>query len=175
MGDADFEGAVVSLGALGVTTRVTLRVEPAYGVAQRVYPGIAWGDLVEHFDAVFESGYSVSAFTDWSGGGAEVWLKSRDAGPPTELLSVAAADVELHPVPGVDPVNCTAQRGVWGPWSDRLPHFRMGFTPSAGNEIQSEYHLPRSNTRAAIECRGRDRPATQVAAPDQRDQNGSRG
>lgn len=151
-GDPDFEGAVVSLGALGVTTRVTLRVEPAYGVAQRVYPGVAWGDLIDNFDEVFQSGYSVSAFTDWCGPGVEVWLKSRDAGPPTELLSVAAADVELHPIPGVDPINCTAQRGVWGPWSDRLPHFRMGFMPSAGNEIQSEYFVPRVHAAASMKA-----------------------
>ena len=149
-GDPDFPGAVVSLGALGVTTRVTLRVEPAYDVAQRVYPGIALADLSEHFEEVFGAAYSVSAFTRWDDAGAEVWLKSRQDGPPTELLGAATAEVEMHPIPGIDPVNCTAQRGVWGPWWDRLPHFRMGFTPSAGQEIQSEYHVPRQHAAAAI-------------------------
>jgi alditol oxidase len=52
----------------------------------------------------------------------------------------------------MDPVNCTAQLGRPGPWWDRLPHFRMGFTPSAGAEIQSEYHLPRRHALAAIEA-----------------------
>ncbi len=149
-GDPDFAGAVVGLGALGVVTRVTLDVEPAYGVAQRVYPAMAWDTLVPEFDAVFGAGYSVSAFTDWSDRGADVWLKSRDVGPPTELLGVASAVGESHPIPGIDPVNCTPQRGVWGPWAERLPHFRMGFTPSVGNEIQSEYHLPRANAADAI-------------------------
>lgn len=149
-GDPDFLGAVVNLGALGVVTRVTLDVEPAYGVAQRVYPAVGWEPLVSSFDEVFGSGYSVSAFTDWSSRGADVWLKSRDLGPPTELLGVPSALIESHPIPGIDPVNCTAQRGVWGPWAERLPHFRMGFTPSSGDEIQSEYHLPRAHAAAAI-------------------------
>lgn len=149
-GDPDFAGAVVSLGALGVVTRVTLDVEAAYGVAQRVYPAVPWELLVPEFDAVFGAGYSVSAFTDWTDRGADIWLKSRDVGPPTGLLGVNSAEVESHPIPGIDPVNCTAQRGVWGPWAERLPHFRMGFTPSSGDEIQSEYHLPREHAAAAI-------------------------
>jgi alditol oxidase len=149
-GDPDFPGSVVSLGALGVVTRVTLDVEPAFGVAQRVYPKVGWDALVPSFDGVFGAGYSVSAFTDWSDRGADIWLKSRDLGPPTELLGVPSADGESHPIPGIDPVNCTAQRGVWGPWAQRLPHFRMGFTPSSGDEIQSEYHLPREHAAGAI-------------------------
>jgi xylitol oxidase len=35
---------------------------------------------------------------------------------------------------------------------DRLPHFRMGFTPSSGHEIQSEYHLPRERAVEAIDA-----------------------
>jgi xylitol oxidase len=53
---------------------------------------------------------------------------------------------------GHDPVHCTAQLGVAGPWSERLPHFRMGFTPSSGEEIQSEYLVPRRHATAAIEA-----------------------
>ena len=40
--------------------------------------------------------------------------------------------------------------GVPGPWYERLPHFRMGFTPSAGKELQSEYFLPREQAMEAI-------------------------
>lgn len=32
--------------------------------------------------------------------------------------------------------------GIPGPWFDRLPHFRIGFTPSTGDELHSEYFLP---------------------------------
>lgn len=32
--------------------------------------------------------------------------------------------------------------GVAGPWHERLPHFRMEFTPSNGEEIQSEFFVP---------------------------------
>ena len=34
--DADFAGAVVSLGALGVVVRLTLEVEPTYDVARDI-------------------------------------------------------------------------------------------------------------------------------------------
>jgi xylitol oxidase len=113
-----------------------------------VFEDIGWAELHEHYDAITTSGYSVSVFTLW-GDSSQVWVKSRDAGP-AELLGHPAATADRHPIPGIDPVNCTAQRGIPGPWWDRLPHFRMGFTPSAGEELQSEYHLPRRHGPAAI-------------------------
>ena len=149
-GDAEFDGLVVGLGALGAVTRVTLDVEPAYTVRQRVFERMTWPALLEHFDAIMASGYSVSVFTRWGETADQVWVKSRDEGP-SDLFGATPATVERHPILGLDPVNCTLQLGVPGGWADRLPHFRMGFTPSAGEEIQSEYHLPRADAAAAIE------------------------
>jgi xylitol oxidase len=155
-GDDDFEGMVVGLGALGAVTRVSLDVEPAYEVRQRVFEGLAWDALLEHFDALAASGYSVSVFTRWGEDVDQVWVKSRVTEAPEEvrdeLYGARAATVERHPILGLDPINCTAQRGVPGSWSDRLPHFRMGFTPSRGDELQSEYHVARGHTVAAIEA-----------------------
>jgi xylitol oxidase len=156
-GDEDFDGMVVALGALGAVTRVTLDVEPAYEVRQRVFEGLTWDALHASFDAVMEAGDSVSVFTRWGATTDQVWVKSR-ADPATpedvrpDLLGARAATVERHPILGLDPVNCTAQLGVPGPWWDRLPHFRMGFTPSAGEEIQSEYIVARADAGAAIEA-----------------------
>ena len=149
-GDEDFDGMVVNVGALGAVTRVTLDVEPAFEVRQRVFEDIGWTELHEHYDAITAAGYSVSVFTLW-GDTSQVWVKSRDEGPQ-ELLGHPAAAEDRHPIPGIDPVNCTAQRGIPGPWWDRLPHFRMGFTPSAGEELQSEFHLARHHAAAAIEA-----------------------
>jgi xylitol oxidase len=155
-GDADFEGLVVGLGATGAVTRVTLDVEPAYEVSQRVFEGLGWDELVEHFDAVFASGHSISLFTRWGDAIDQVWVKRRTTGAPepapADLFGARPAESARNPVPGMDPVNCTVQLGRPGLWSDRLPHFRMGFTPSAGAEIQSEYHLPRRHALAAIEA-----------------------
>jgi xylitol oxidase len=150
-GDEDFDGMVVGLGALGAVTRIVLDAEPFYEVAQRVFEGLAWEELYEHFDAITGSGYSVSVFTRWHEVADQVWVKSR-ADPPEALFGARPATVERHPILGLDPVHCTAQRGVPGPWYDRLPHFRMGFTPSAGEEIQSEYHVARSDAVGAIEA-----------------------
>jgi xylitol oxidase len=150
-GDADFDGMVVGLGALGAVTRVVLDAEPAYEVSQRVFEALPWEELFEHFDAITGSGYSVSVFTLWDDTAGQVWVKSR-SDPPEELYSARPAVVERHPILGLDPVNCTAQLGAPGPWFDRLPHFRMGFTPSAGEELQSEYHVAREHAPAAIEA-----------------------
>ncbi|MCU1392028.1 MAG: putative xylitol oxidase [Ilumatobacteraceae bacterium] len=153
---ADFDGMVVGLGALGVVTRVTLDLEPAYDVRQTVYEGLSWELLADHFDAVTSAGYSVSLFTRWQDAVDQVWVKTRLDGeprnpdPPT-FLGAPAAVRDRHPVPGASPEHCTPQGGVAGPWSDRLPHFRMGFTPSSGDEIQSEFHVPRRNALAAID------------------------
>jgi alditol oxidase len=171
-GDADFDGLVVALGALGAVTRVTLDVEPAYQVRQRVFEGLAWDALLGNFDEVTAVGYSVSVFTRWGEAVDQVWVKRRVTGAPEpadggELFGAVAATVDRHPILGIDPVNCTPQLGVPGPWSDRLPHFRMGFMPSAGEELQSEYLLPRRHATAAIEAlrhrAGAIRPVLQVS------------
>jgi len=152
-GDAGFEGMVVNLGALGVMTRVTLEVEPTYRVRQVVYEGLAWDALLANFEAIMSAGYSVSAFMRWGDEVDQVWLKLRDGqDAPGELFGAVAAGGERHPIAGMDPANCTRQQGVEGPWFDRLPHFRMGFTPSSGAEIQSEFIVPRDRAAAAIEA-----------------------
>jgi hypothetical protein len=50
--------------------------------------------------------------------------------------------------------NCTQQLGVKGPWYERLPHFRLEFTPSAGDELQSEYLVPRERSVEALAAVG---------------------
>jgi xylitol oxidase len=163
-GDMNFDGAVVSLGALGVVTRVTLDVQPAYELRQRVFEGLSWDAFAEHFDAVMGAGYSVSAFTRFGPAVDAVWVKAKQ--DVETLFDATPATVERHPILGLDPIHATAQRGVPGPWWDRLPHFRMGFTPSNGEEIQSEYLLDRARAVAAIDAlRGLDdllRPVLQV-------------
>ena len=154
-GDADFDGMVVGLGALGVVTRLTLDVEPAFEVEQRVFEGLAWDALSEHFDEIMACGYSVSLFTLWGDDVDMVWVKARtDRGgaPDGDLFGAVPARVDRNPVIGLDPTPCTPQLGRPGLWSDRLPHFRMGFTPSAGDELQSEYLLPSGSAVAALEA-----------------------
>jgi xylitol oxidase len=155
-GDPDLDGLVVSLGALGAVTRLTLDVEPAYAVRQRVFEGLAWDALYERFDEVFASGDSVSVFTRWLETADQVWVKSRVTDAPEqvrgELLGARAASVDRHPILGVDPVNCTPQLGRPGAWSERLPHFRAGFMPSAGEELQSELLVPREDGVAAVQA-----------------------
>jgi xylitol oxidase len=55
-------------------------------------------------------------------------------------------------LPGISPVNCTEQLGVAGPWQERLPHFRLAFTPSNGEEIQSEFLMDRRHAVAAMQA-----------------------
>ena len=170
-GDPDFDGLVVGLGALGAVTRVTLDVEPAYQVRQRTFQDLPWISLFERFDEVTSAGYSVSLFTRWTATVDQVWVKSRVTDQPEEvrgdLLGAVPATADRHPILGIDPVNCTPQLGVPGPWSDRLPHFRMGFTPSSGEELQSEYHVPRRHAvpalRALLALGDRIRPVLQVS------------
>ena len=151
--DPEFDGIVVGLGALGAVLRLTLDVEPGYEVSQRVYRDLEWAALFENFDEIMRAGYSVSVFTLWGERVHQVWIKRRGSWyeAPATLFGAPAATADLHPIPGLDPANCTAQLGLPGPWSDRLPHFRMGFTPSSGEEIQSEYLIPHRHAVDAIE------------------------
>ena len=147
-GDPGFEGHVVALGALGAVVRLELDVEPAYDVSQHVFEGLPWEALT---DDVFVRAYSVSVFTRWDGV-EQVWLKRRAGDPPAELPGARPAAVPRHPILGNDPTHATEQLGRPGPWSQRLPHFRLEFTPSNGAEIQSEYHVARPHAAAAIEA-----------------------
>ena len=155
-GEPDFDGLVVGLGALGAVTRITLDVEPAYEVRQRVFEGLGWEALFERFDEITSCGYSVSVFTRWGERVGQVWVKSRVADEPeqvrSDLFGAVAATVDRHPILELDASSCTPQLGRPGPWSDRLPHFRMGFTPSSGEELQSEYLIPRRHAIEAMEA-----------------------
>ena len=155
-GEPYFDGLVVGLGALGAVTRITLDVEPAYEVRQRVFEGLSWEALFEHFDEIISCGYSVSIFTRWDETIDQVWVKSRVTDEPEQveydLFGAAAAAVDRHPILGLDASSCTPQLGRAGTWADRLPHFRMGFTPSSGEELQSEYLFPRRYAVEAIEA-----------------------
>ncbi|HEX5716176.1 MAG TPA: D-arabinono-1,4-lactone oxidase [Thermoanaerobaculia bacterium] len=169
--EPDFDGLVVGLGALGAVTRITLEVEPAYEVRQRVFEGLSWEALFEHFDEIISCGYSVSIFTRWDETIDQVWVKSRVTDEPeqveNDLFGAAAATVDRHPILGLNAGSCTPQLGRAGPWAERLPHFRMGFTPSSGEELQTEYLCPRRYAVEAIEAvrslADRIRPILQVS------------
>ncbi|MEU0133986.1 FAD-binding protein [Streptomyces sp. NPDC006296] len=162
-GDADFPGAVVALGALGVMTRLTLDLVPAFEIQQWVYEGLPQEQLLGRFDEVLSAAYSVSVFTGWHGGPIDqVWLKRRVEGGtpgtvPHRWHGATLAPGPRHPVPGVAAEHCTPQQGAPGPWHARLPHFRLEFTPSNGEELQSEYFVDRRDAVAAYEALDRVR------------------
>jgi len=151
-----FHGVVVGLGALGVITKVTLDIQPTYTMKQWVYENLPLAQFKEHFDAIEASAYSISLFTDWQNQKfSEVWIKSRtepgqEFSAPKDFYGSTPATKNLHPIVELSAENCTEQLGVRGPWYERLPHFRMGFTPSAGKELQSEFFVPRQNAVDAI-------------------------
>jgi xylitol oxidase len=156
----DFAGIAVSLGTLGVLTRVTLDLVPAFTVRQWVYDGIGCAERAGHLDEIFARGYSVSLFTRWAPDGlSQAWVKElavpgEPGTAPDRWLGGTLATAPRHPVPGLDPAPCTEQLGRPGPWHLRLPHFRLEFTPSAGDELQSEYLVPREHAAAALTALG---------------------
>jgi alditol oxidase len=158
-GDPDrFPGVVVGLGALGIVTRMTLDTLPAFDVRQYVYDDLPLQQVTEHFDEIAGSAYSVSLFTDWRGPRfRQAWLKCRtDATdswmPEPRWMGGSLADGPRNPVPGMDPAQCTEQLGVPGPWHERLPHFRPELPPGSGDELQSEYLLPRGSAVEALQA-----------------------
>jgi xylitol oxidase len=151
-----FDGMVVALGALGIVTKLTLEIVPSFLIRQDVYETLPWSQLQENFDTIAASAYSVSLFTDWQSDRVnQVWLKQL-IGDNSGYQSAPAffgatlAQSDRHPLSGVSAENCTPQCGIAGPWHERLPHFRMDFTPSSGEELQSEYFVPRRSATAAF-------------------------
>jgi len=150
--------AVVGLGAIGIITKVTLQIQPTYMMRQNVFIGLPVEQLKQNFEKIVSAGYSVSLFYDWQTDRInEVWIKSRigtdkDYSNVPEFYGAKAATKNLHPIIALSAENCTEQMGVPGPWYERLPHFKMGFTPSSGKELQSEYFVPLHHAVAAIEA-----------------------
>jgi len=146
--DDAFYGAVVGLGCLGPVSTVTLDLQPSFGMQQVVYRNLPFENLRGNFTEIMSGGYSVSLFTDWRQAAFnEVWVKCKMENGlpgtfPESYFGASLAIENLHPIEDQPAENCTEQCAVPGPWYERLPHFKMGFTPSAGAELQSEYFLP---------------------------------
>lgn len=170
--DPRFFGAVVALGALGIVTSLTLRVEPTFDVRQDVFIAMPWSDLGQ-LDEIMRCAYSVSLFTRWEGIVDLVWTKSRyvDGASPLTMpyRDALAATRPMSPTDD-DPGNTTDQCGVPGPWNERLPHFRFNRIPSHGEEIQSEYFVAREHGPAALRAleRIRDRFAPHLIVSELR-------
>jgi len=151
----EFNGAVVHLGALGVVTRIGLAVQPRFDMRQEVFENLPMAALENHFHTIFSMGYSVSMFTHWRDKNInQVWVKHRIgdgyAGTYGDLYGATPATTDLHPIKTNSAENCTEQMNRFGPWYERLPHFKMGFTPSNGAELQTEFFVPREHAFKAI-------------------------
>lgn len=148
----EYAGYVVGLGVAGIVIKVDLAIEPTFNIEQTVYRGMSRETYAANLDEIMSLAYSVSYFTTWAAaGGGEVWAKFRSGSvAPETLFEAYPATSNRHPLPGLDPEPCTEQLAVSGPWHLRLPHFKMEFTPSAGDEIQSEFFVDRKDAPAAI-------------------------
>ena len=125
---------------------------------QDVYENLPLAQLDAHFEEIMSSAYSVSLFTDWQHRAGEPGLaeapghgrRAVRAGPPHVVRRDAAPPPRATPSPSLSAETCTEQMGVPGPWYERLPHFRMEFTPSSGEELQTEYLVPRAARRRRL-------------------------
>lgn len=145
----EFSGFVVSLGALGVFTKLKLKIVETFSIKQFVYENIGIHSIAENFDAVFDKAYSVSYFSNWKKNTTgQIWMKFLDdnnlAQLPSDWLDGNIAIAKQHPVKVNDPSPCTDQMGVSGKWLYRLPHFKLDSSPASGDEVQTEYLVDRS-------------------------------
>ena len=148
---------LVGLGAIGMITSVTLAIQPSFLMRQQVFLNLPLKQLETNFNAIFTSAYSVSLFTDWQTDSiTQVWLKARvDADNNTfsdEFFGARAASENMHPIARHSAEFSTEQLGLAGKWYERLPHFKMGFTPSSGQELQTEYFVAFDDGMAAIKA-----------------------
>jgi xylitol oxidase len=153
-----FNGVVVHLGALGVVTKLSLDILPTFNMSQVVYRHLPIENLKQSFSDIMSAGYSVSLFTNWTEDKInQVWIKSvQNASGATasspDFYGASLSQVDMHPVDTQSAETCTFQRGVVAPWFEILPHFKMGFKPSTGKELQSEFFVSKDAGFAAVEA-----------------------
>ena len=143
----------VGLGMFGVITRVVLEIQPTYRVRQDVYVGAPWDGVLEAFDEIMAGAYSVSLLGDVGAPMlAQIWQKTRVGDEPP-----APAPRSLHGGRWYDDADVPAgtglnpRAGLVGPWSERLPHFRLDAPPSVGgDELQTEYFVAREHAVDAV-------------------------
>ncbi|CAB4579031.1 MAG: FAD-binding protein [Actinobacteria bacterium] len=150
--DSEFNALVVGLGLGAIVYQYELKIEESYQIRQVVYPEIPLAEIRGNFDQIMSSAYSVSYFTDWADPQiGNLWCKFRDEERiPESIGGALAATKKYHPIASVDPQACTEQFGEPGRWFERLPHFKLDFIPSVGEEIQSEFFVARKDADAAL-------------------------
>lgn len=154
----DLKALAVGLGAFGVITRVVLDIQPTYLVRQDVYRNAPWDSVLEAFDEVMSSAYSVSLIGDFGSPVVrELWQKTRVESVPDDDEQPEPAPASLHGGTWYDDAEeppdhaLNVRAGIAGPWSDRLPHFRLDAPPSAGgDELQTEYFVDRRHAVDAL-------------------------
>jgi xylitol oxidase len=142
-----FDGVVVSLGGLGIITRMVLDAQPTYDARQDIFLDLPLENVIENFDEIMSSGYSVCLFTKWQNDILDqAWIKRRVDQPVDDLgrefFGGKMCDRNIHPIIDMSAEACTDQMGKVGPWYERLPHFRINAMPSAFDELQSEFFVP---------------------------------
>lgn len=152
-GDADFDALAVGVGAFGIIVALTLDIHPGYRMRQDIYTGVTWDAALGDLSALTGAGYSVSLFTRWDPETIDsVWVKTRleadDDAVGDALLDGRRLLGSESPLGSGD--NITEVGGVPGSWMLRLPHFRLDREPSFGEEIQTEYFVPREHGAAAL-------------------------
>jgi len=151
-----FLGAVVALGALGVVTKVTLDLVPAFAIQQHGYQKLPMTHLDDSFDAIMATGYSVSLFPTWQEDYIDsLWIKQQVAEGVGAPLAVPTTFFDAPLVPGGHlfgdmPNRHFTQMGTPGPWHERLPHYCFKDALQEGNELQSEYFVARHYAVAAL-------------------------
>lgn len=142
-----FHAIAVHLGTIGIICNVELELQTAFDMDQYVYRNLPLSELEQNFLDIMSAGYSVSLFTDWMNGSVnQVWIKNKVDGSPNMIsdryFGAVLADRDMHPLENHSALSCTEQKGLVGKWYDRLPHFKMAYTPSSGEELQAEYFVP---------------------------------
>ena len=148
--DEEFYAVIVGLGLTGIAVSFELDIEPTFQIMQTIYGELPLKVFGENIIEILSGAYSVSFFSTWDDDQVcEIWYKSKTT-PPATYFGASARTEKAHPIFGEDATAATEQFGQPGPWHLRLPHFKIGQTPSAGKELQSEFFVDSKNAAAAF-------------------------
>lgn len=138
----DIDSVLCTAGTLGVIYETVIDLVPQFMIQQELNSDLTLGEAIGDLSRILSSAYSVSVFIDIASLSCRSVLRKIHMGDETNNEPFAT-DSEFGYLPGQDRRRDERSSFTHSiqPSHLALPHFRQGFEPASGSELQCEFMM----------------------------------